>query len=316
MKKLTRMYRNENIRKQIFENMAGIFVIPVLFIISVALTFSGAAVLYRDKTEHKPIPFDYLYRSDEIYYTEITGTPEKMGTWYYMVNADGHKIVVNMIYGDVYGQVKRDLESSGHSTVHGILKELDEDETALRNAIKKAYLENGYYNEHEIEMFGYYYLYCLDDGLVTETLKYHPIILDIGLIGLFVTACMIAYNGTFNLFKHRDPACGAVKYTPSEIDEQVNMPEAKWLPYLNICLAPKILVGIAKGVSAVEYEDIARIGIRSYRVVITTKSGKKLKFSAQRPTLSDDHKLLYEFCVNRNPEIVIDEGKLYTPADS
>lgn len=316
MQSFRRMYTNDNIRREIYENMAGIPIIVILFIISVVLTLSGAARLYKDQTEHQSIPFDYLHSSGEIYYTEITGTPEKMGTWYYMVDADGHKIVVNMIHGDVYGKVKRDLESSGSSTVHGVIKELGKDEIALRNAIKKAYLENGYYDEDKIEVFGYFYLYCLDDNQFIEALRSIPKGLYYGLIGLFVVFCMIAYNGTFNLFKHKNPACGAVKYTREEIDEQVNSSEAIWLPYLNIYLAPKILVGIAKGVTAVEYEDIARIGIRDYRVVITTKSGRKLKVSAQRPTLSDDHKTLYEFCVNRNPETVIDEGKLYIPSDS
>ena len=65
------------------------------------------------------------------------------------------------------------------------------------------------------------------------------------------------------MIKHLRPACGSIRYTPEEIDEQANMPGAEWLNGCDIYIAPKIVIGTNKGMTAVEYDDIKEIYVRS-----------------------------------------------------
>ncbi len=131
----------------------------------------------------------------------------------------------------------------------------------------------------------------------------HPLGLVFGITILIVNSLCIYWTGTLNVFKHLHPACGSVRYTPEEIDEQANHPESVWYPLAGIYLTPNMIIGTQKGMSAAEYTDIekAYMGARwhtqrstpyytprskqryddyyKYQLVIITKNHRKLIMS-------------------------------------
>jgi len=91
----------------------------------------------------------------------------------------------------------------------------------------------------------------------------HPVGLIFGITILFVNSLFMHWAGTLNVIRHLRPACGSVRYTPEEIDEQANRPESVWYSATGIYIAPDIIIGTQKGIAAVEYTDIKKAYIRS-----------------------------------------------------
>ena len=155
-----------------------------------------------------------------------------------------------------------------------------------------------------------------------ESYKVHPIGLVFGITIWILVAVMMHFGGTLNLLKALRPACGETRYTPEEIDAQANMEDAVWIGGLGICLAPEIMIGTVKGVTAVKYDEIARIGVRrklhtmekrdyyTYRVVVKTINGKRLIFSDTKVSgfRGMDYDLIYKTCLEHDPHIIIEES--------
>ncbi len=131
----------------------------------------------------------------------------------------------------------------------------------------------------------------------------HPLGLVFGITILIVNSLCIHWAGTVNVIKHLCPACGSVRYTPEEIDEQANHPESVWYDNAKIYITPKTIIGTQKGMSAAEFTDIEKAYMRAkwhtqrstpnytprskrkyddyykYQLVIRTKNHKKLIMS-------------------------------------
>ena len=75
----------------------------------------------------------------------------------------------------------------------------------------------------------------------------HPLGLVFGITILIVNSLCIHWTGTINVFKHLRPACGSIRYTPAEIDEQANHPESVWYPLAGIYITPNMIIGTQKG---------------------------------------------------------------------
>ena len=76
---------------------------------------------------------------------------------------------------------------------------------------------------------------------------------------LFAGCLYVTFLRGSDVIKHIRPACGSVRYTRKEIDEQANSPESVWIYGYDIYVAPKILIGTNMGMTAVEYKDIKQL---------------------------------------------------------
>lgn len=155
----------------------------------------------------------------------------------------------------------------------------------------------------------------------------HPLGLIFGITILIVNSLCIHWAGTVNVIKHLCPACGSVRYTPEEIDEQANHPESVWYNNAKIYITPKTIIGTQKGMSAAEFTDIEKAYMRArwhterttpyyktwaftkrkeyykYQLVIRTKNHKKLIMSNSQHFEKDIIETLKEKC---GPEVWID----------
>ena len=71
-----------------------------------------------------------------------------------------------------------------------------------------------------------------------------------------ITFILMTISGTFNMPKHIRPACSGKRYTPQEIDAMANDPETVWDMTIRAFVTPTTLIGINKGLTVVDYEDI------------------------------------------------------------
>ena len=311
-------YTNEKIRKQIKENSIFLRGIIVMLIISLLLIISGPVITYIQRKIQTPVP-DEPKNGLVIYYAELTELPEELGSGYYSAEINGQKIILSFgsnIYGDIYRQLVDNGKAAIPGTFNYISGSKDDD---TRNAARKIFRE--YYLPRTIEEHGYYYFHLINGSLLWESYKVHPIGLVFGITIWILVAVMVNLGGTLNLIKALRPACGKTRYTPEQIDAQANMDEAVWLGGLGICLAPEIMIGTVKGVTAVKYEEIARIGVRrklhamekrdyyTYRVVVRTTNGKRLIFSDTKVIgfKGMDYDLIYKTCLEHDPHIIIEE---------
>ena len=308
-------YTNEIIRKQIKENSIFLRGIIVMIVISLLLMISGPIITYIQRKAQTPLP-DEPKTGLVIYYAELTELPEELGGGYYSAEINGQKLILSfgsLIYRDIYRQLENDGKAEIHGTFNYIVNE--EEKVAKRKIFEGCYLPR------TIEEHGYYYFRLINGSLLWESYKIHPIGLVFGITILILVALMMHWGGTLNLLKALRPACGETRYTPEEIDEQANMEDSVWVGGLGICLAPEIMIGTVKGVTAVKYDEIARIGVRrklhttekrdyyTYRVVVRTINGKRLIFSDTKVTgfKGMDYDLIYKTCLERDPHIIIEE---------
>lgn len=312
-------YTNEKIRKQIKENSLFLSGMIVMIIISLLLVISGPVITHIQRKMQMPLP-DEPKTGFCIYYAEVTEMPEELGSGYYSAEINGQKIILsfenNYIYTDIYRQLAEDGSASIHGTYNYIPDSKNDDR---RNAARKIFRD--FYFPRTIEEHGYYYFECINGSLFYESFKLHPTGLVFGITIWILVALMMHWGGTLNLIKALRPACGQTRYTPKEIDAQANMEEAVWLGGLGIFLAPEIMIGTVKGVTAVKYDEIERIGVRrklhtmekrdyyTYRVVVRTTNGKRLIFSDTKVIgfKGMDYDLIYKTCLEHNPHIVIEE---------
>ena len=77
-------------------------------------------------------------------------------------------------------------------------------------------------------------------------------------IAVIVFILMII-SGTFNMPKHIRPACSGRRYSPQEIDAMANDPGTLWNETIRAFVTPTTLIGIKRGLTVVDYEDIESV---------------------------------------------------------
>ena len=75
------------------------------------------------------------------------------------------------------------------------------------------------------------------------------------------------------MIKHIWPACSGRRLNAREIDVLVNAPDTIWFGELGVFATTEALIGIYKGITVVEYEDIARMGIKVRHHMKKTTNG-------------------------------------------
>ena len=316
-------YTNENLRKKVRENLMLFRFFIVSIIMSLLLIASSPVVTYVQTEAKYPIPFDKLkpsFSSFKIFYARLYELPVQMGnTDFYTARIDGHTFALKM--NGLYQSVKRELEENGAAWVHGTMNGLDEDEMTPFAVLGKqnVFLKNG--NK---------YLDCFSGSLYYEMTQAHPIGMVFGITWLIVVACGMSVMGTLNVFKHFHPACGDTKYSVKEIDDQANMPDSVWLYSAGIYLAPKIMIGTQKGMTAVNYSEIKSVSIKAsrhvegyknrrrtkshrhyfefktYQIIVRTKGGKRLKFSDAKSL--PNMKIIYDKIREHSPDAEIKDS--------
>lgn len=325
-------YQNEIIHRQVKENSTFFEFIIVAIIISIAMVSASFIVTYTQNKKQPHIPFDKLAGSksgyNSIYYGYVIGEPEKLAEGYYGVRLDDYYFILNVSDSYVQNKINREIMEKGSSKIHGTIVLLNKDENSdTCNSMADYYNRNN--NPVYMTDYGYRYLEVMDGTLLSETITAHPVGLIFGITGFILEAMMIYWSGTLKMIKYLRPKCGSRRYTAEEIDEQANMPDSVWLKSLGICLAPKIMIGIRKGIAAVEYDDISCINVASgmhlvktgnngggtyethntYQIIVKTKRGKKLKFSDSNLGSGVDYDTIYKTCRERNPDVVINDAK-------
>ena len=80
-----------------------------------------------------------------------------------------------------------------------------------------------------------------------------------GITIVYVDSVGIYTLGSLNMLKHLFPSCSSKRYRAKEIDKLANHPDTVWNEGLRLLITPEALIGINKGLTVVEYEDIVSI---------------------------------------------------------
>ena len=318
-------YTNEHLRKQVKENMTLFKFIVGSIIVSVLLIVSSPLSVYIQKVSRIPIPFDKIkpsFAPFTMYYAQITEPPVKIGeTGYYIADIDGHKFPVKL-YAKLYANIRRDLDRDGTAWIHGTINTEEKSEIVMQ--IYKTEESQEIIDAATLVFYknSYKYLDCFDYNLYNETLEVNPVGMVFGISWLIVTWVGIKLFGSMNMIKHLHPACGDSKFTVKEIDDQANSPEAVWYGNLGIYLAPKIMIGSQKGVTAAVYGDIVRVSVKTklhidkrydyytYQIIVKTRKGKRLKFSDAKGFYEPAYKEICDRIREASPDVeVIDPPK-------
>ena len=80
-----------------------------------------------------------------------------------------------------------------------------------------------------------------------------------GLSIVVIVCIFVVISGNLNMRKHIIPACSSRRYTPQEIDAMANDPETTWNETIRTFVTPTTLIGINKGLTVVDYDDVETI---------------------------------------------------------
>jgi len=288
-------YQNEHLRAKVKENMFLLRFYIFMLVLAFFLMFMSFYNTYKAIGGASRIDFKSLEaHSNTLLYAEITEMPVKIEYPYYMVKVGGDAILMTDI-----GDAKYQIKETGYAKVVGKIRRITDQEEVIE-AAKNFYVDNGYYDEETSLKNAKYYLKCENGDFRSVLLDEHPLGIVFGVTILIVIGIWMHLSRTLNMIKHLRPACGSVRYTPEEIDEQANMPGSVWLDGGDIYITPKIVIGTNKGMTAVEYDDIQKIYVRSrwhteasglsrkrhrkyryreyytYQVIVKTKNHKRL----------------------------------------
>ncbi len=132
-------------------------------------------------------------------------------------------------------------------------------------------------------------------SFIHETLENHPVGLIFGITFIIVASVgMLDNTHPMYMLKHIWPACSGKRYSAAEIDKMANDPETIWNNVYKILLTPKTLIGLDRGLTVIDYEDIISINSEkkhheqsskygnytrewdTYYIVVHTKTNKSL----------------------------------------
>ena len=296
-------FQNEHLQAQVKKNKLmlpffSFFLIPALFFLLLSC-FNTYKDLYLSPPLHQE---EVAFDRNKVYRIEMTELPEKMSGKYYMVKSGEDAILVSSIYE--YDIVDK-LEKTGSVKVWGKMKNVPDNDAAV-NAAMRYYEKHDYYNTKTRDLYSHIYFDCSKIRFIDHLLDAHPISLSFGLTFLIVTSLLVHWEHPLNLIKHLRPACGSVRYTQEEIDEQANLPESEWFDGAEMYFTPKIIIGTNKGMTAVEYEDIKKAYVNRKWHTEKKGTGKRKKYTEyytyQVIVITYNHKRL-EMCDSRHINI-------------
>ena len=172
---------------------------------------------------------------------------------------------------------------------------------------------------------------CIPGLTFSENLYNHPLGFSFGIALLVMAYAGVSVDNTFNLIGHYWPKCGDTKYTRKEVDDQANSPDTVYLNGVSVFLAPEILIGMDKGVTAIKYEEVATLGFKkmyhtkrdgmkkgtftkyidyySYRIVATLRNGRRLVISESGQMNESVLNTIADRCREFAPDVRIVEMK-------
>ncbi len=108
----------------------------------------------------------------------------------------------------------------------------------------------------------------VNDRFMHRLTDEHPLGLVFGITLLILLGLWESGSPTLNVTKHLRPACGSVRYTPEEIDEQANLPESEWIKLYDIYITPKLIINdliVDPGFTGLRCLETARYARNSIR---------------------------------------------------
>ena len=158
----------------------------------------------------------------------------------------------------------------------------------------------------------------------------HPLGLVFGITLLILAGIGMGVDGTLNLIKHYRPACGETKFSREQIDEQASDPKTEYMKSVEIFLAPDMLIGIRKGVTAVAYGEVDSLQVTEhyyskregmkmtprldylhtkdmyyYHLIARTKGGKKLLLSQSGANFYHEIEPIRAKIAEHNPDVKV-----------
>lgn len=143
----------------------------------------------------------------------------------------------------------------------------------------------------------------------------HPIGLTFGITLIIMASPAIKDADSFCMLKHIHPVCSSKRYDAKEIDNMANDPKTVWLRELEVFATPTTLIGINKGLTVIDYDDIADIWTKtkehSENISTHKRSGRMNGWIALYRVLTD-HYQYWNTCLvmiktKRNRRILLTE---------
>ena len=260
-------------------------------LLGIFLCFSSIFNTYKDIYTHEEIHFGDLFGvfDDTIYTVEINEIPEELYPSFYILKIGDNALIITGI--DDYLE---ELDQTGSVIVRGQLQSFSTEEEDIKQAAWDYFTENGYFeNDSKVKQrVAHHYLECSDFGFIGVMLDDHPFGLIFGLSIFLVIGMMMYPYGLLYIIRHYYPACGSVKYTTPELEEQMKRPETEKVDYADLYFTPEILIGTQIGMTAVRYDDIEKVYTRkklhinwdfpknflyhTHQIIVVCKNHKKL----------------------------------------
>ena len=248
-------YRNEHLRKQVEKNTQLLPLYIVMVLGSAILIFLSFFRTFRDIKNYPVIDFDSVEEyADTTCKVEITEVPVELVSGYYIAGTGENAVVMKKT-----DKAAADVKRKGHAVIIGTLRSFRKVDREIEESAKQYLADHGYYDPEKRERIAHYYFRCSDANFFSILIAKHPLGLCFGVSILIFAWIGMYLERTLNVIKHIRPACGSVRYSRKEIDEQADSPESVWINGYDIYVTPKILIGTNKGMTAVEYKDIKRV---------------------------------------------------------
>ena len=252
-------YTNEHIREQILEDCVLYRFMIVSFLVSCLLILLSFGRTIKDiNTDHK-VPFnDFFWKiNDDFYSVEITERPQKVyGSYYDLTVGSEHILATDFDFDKLF-------EKGSPVKLRGKIRRVKDSDENARKSIKEYYQKTGYLESLKKEEYCFYYINGAKPDLWKELKNNHPLGLVFGLTILVALALVNYDDNTMNTAKHIRPACSGRRRSAKEIDDLANHPDTIWLNDIKVFVTPEALIGLNKGLTVIDYKDIAGIRVKT-----------------------------------------------------
>ncbi len=309
-------YTNEHIQKIIAADDRCFRVSLVMLLLAALLIFSSIYNTYKDIYTDRQIDIENIHPIfDTIYSAEITEPPvqicpDRFNCLYYAVRVGDDVIIMRGIKDAVKKQ-----QETGHAKVRGVFKKLDIG-SEVAEAADRYFIDNKIYSAADSLKYSLLFMDCAKISFRDKLTDDHPVGLVFGITLLVLYAVWELVTRSMNAVKHLRPACGSVRYTHEQIDELANLPESKWLDGYDMFLTPKAVIGLNRGLAAVEYTDIEKVCVRkkwhteskgvgrrkkytdyyTYKVIAKTKNRRRVVLGENRSVSGELKRAVDEKC--------------------
>ena len=261
-------YTNENIRKKIKDDEKSFYISIAMISLAVFLIFISLLSTYKDLfTDRKINPDNFHIEDDTIYSAEITETPVEVYPHYYAVRTDKDVILMRGIKEAI-----KEQQVVGYVKVKGILKNTH---SKAKASAEKYFIDNNIYSSENMKKHSSFFMDCDKISFTDRLTDEHPVGMVFGITLLVFWAMWESVSRSINAIKHLRPNCGSIRFTHQEIDDQANLPNSKWISSNDVYITPKIVIGLNRGLTAVEYSDIEKIYVKKKRHTESNKFRKR-----------------------------------------